>query len=83
MPDHYHLILTQLQEGGIIAREGIAYLHAGEEVVPATVTRKKKEEVAPPVVNININAPVGSREIAESFAREIERILDRQFKRSR
>jgi len=76
-------IVPKLQEGGIIAREGIAYLHAGEEVVPATVTRKKKEEEAPPVVNININAPVGSREIAESFAREIERILDRQFKRSR
>jgi len=76
-------IVPRLQEGGIIARGGIAYLHSGEEVVPATVTRRKKEETVPPTVNININAPIGSREIAESFAKEIERILDRQFKRSR
>jgi len=76
-------IVPKLQEGGLIAREGIAYLHTGEEVLPAAAVRRKKETPAPPPVTININAPIGSREIAESFAKEIERILDRQFKRSR
>lgn len=71
-----------LEEGGIITRGGVAVVHPGEEVTPAAAVKKRKEEPAPPLT-ININAPIGSREIALAFADEIEKIMDRRYKRSR
>jgi len=72
-----------LAEGGIITKGGMAVVHPGEEVRPAEAVKRKKEGVAEPPLVININAPIGSREIAQSFADEIEKIMDRRSKRSR
>lgn len=76
------VLVPHLQEGGIITAGGVAVLHPGEEVRPASVVKKKMAEPIQPLV-IQINAPIGSREIAASFANDIERILDRRYKRSR
>ena len=75
-------IVPRLAEGGIIAAGGIAYLHPGEEVRSAEVTKKGKVEPTSPTI-IQINAPIGSKEIAQAFADEIEKIMDRKNKRSR
>lgn len=75
--------LPAFQEGGIITRGGVAVVHAGEEIRPAEAARRKKEVPVAPPLTININAPIGSREIAQTFADEIGKILDRRFARGR
>lgn len=75
--------LPFLQEGGIITRGGVAVVHPGEEVRPAEAVKRKKEEPTGMPLTININAPIGSREIAQAFADDIEKIMDRRYKRAR
>ncbi|RLI82004.1 MAG: hypothetical protein DRP01_10365 [Archaeoglobales archaeon] len=76
------LPVPHLQEGGIVTRGGLAVLHTGEEVTPALITpRRRAEEEVPTSITININGPVGSREIAEYLTEEIERIIERHVRR--
>jgi len=74
-------MVPHLAAGGLVREGGMAVLHSGEEVQPASVTKKKDRGQSTPVI-IQINAPIGSREIAESFAKDIEKIMDRKSKRS-
>jgi len=70
------------QEGGLITRGGIAILHAGERVEPAEGTPLPRRE-SPPSITVNINAPVGSRELADYLVGEIERKIEEHFRRRR
>jgi len=74
--------IPHLQGGGIIARGGLAVLHTGEEVTPALITRRRREEEVPTTVNVYIQAPIGSKEIADYLVDEIEARIERHVRRS-
>jgi len=59
-----------LQRGGYITRSGIAYLHAGETVVPAGYTSTRTE-----VINYNTFNISGEGLSAREIAEEVSRIL--------
>lgn len=57
-------VVPHLEEGGTVMRGGIAEVHTGEEVVPASVARKKAN-VMPSTVNVNFYGPVTSRDFVD------------------
>ena len=59
-----------LQRGGYITRSGLAYLHAGETVVPAGYTSSRTE-----VINYNTFNISGEGLSAREIAEEVSRIL--------
>jgi len=64
------LKIPGLQRGGYITRSGLAYLHAGETVVPAGYTSSRTE-----VINYNTFNISGEGLSAREIAEEVSRIL--------
>jgi len=70
------------QEGGLITRGGIAILHEGERVEPAEGTPLPRRET-PASITVNINAPIGSKDLADYLIDEIERRIEENLRRRR
>ena len=71
-----------LQKGGIIKEGGMAILHTGEEVRPATALRRE-ETHTPTSVTVIFQGPVTSREFVQhEVIPEVVKAIDKQLKRS-
>lgn len=81
-------------KGGLIKSAGLVRLHPDEIVLPkdsynmesgpsSLIQPIKKEEEVPTSITININAPIGSKEIADYVTESITRSIESKLKRTR
>jgi hypothetical protein len=74
-------MMPHMLAGGIIKEAGVVYVHPGEEVVPAKVASGKGGSGMGGGVTININAPIGSREIADYVIEEVKKSISSDLRR--
>jgi len=77
----YRALVPSMQYGGLVPREGIYYLHAGEAVIPrSTVT---STSYGPTVVNVYFEnrAPISSEVDAQGLLRDLGNVIAEKARR--
>jgi phage-related protein len=75
-------LIPSFKTGGIMENTGLAYLHAGEQVIPKNEVGSNSSVNFAPVININASTNASASDISRTVSEELNRQWASKFQRS-